>query len=593
MGYKRNHDNSATNQRSAAGARLHAPRLGATLLFSLLLPCTAYPQSFPGVLTGQYNNNRSGANLQEALLTPSNVAASTFGLLFTQTVDGDIFAQPLYVPNLTINGSVHNVVFVATMNNSVYAFDADSAQAALWHTSLGTPVVLGIAYGILSTPVIDTSSQTIFAATLSSQSGTQSFTLHALNLLTGNEVANITVLGAVGATGDNSQSTSCTAWDGTALAPPCIPFIPTEQLQRPALLEVTGEATILVGFGTRSGEEAVHPYHGWLFGYHYSGSHFTQTMIFNSTLNATQTGQPCSSTTPPTNLCGRGGGIWMSGRGPALDSTGVYVVTGNGGYGGTGTGNWGESALRLDSTGMVEDSFTPLSYTSLNGSDLDLGDAGAFLFTSPNATAQNLMLVAGKTGKAYVLNRANLGGFSSGNTGAIQTFTASSAGCGAGPGQSHCYEIHSLAYWHRASANSIFYTWPWGDSLRVWDFDTSSNRFKLDANQGAVISPNYPGGGLAVSANGDDNGIVWAIVPAAPVGGGETGALYAVDAINVSTVLWTSTDYWFASKFTIPTIANGKAYVPTSGSPASVSPSYAPQLRVYGLCATCSQAAQR
>ena len=558
-------------------------------LFLACIPLAAWSQNLQGVLTGQYDNNRTGANLQETILMPANVSPGTFGLLFTQPVDGDMWAQPLYVPGLTINGSVHNVVFVATMNDSVYAFDGDTPQPALWHASLGTPANLGMQMGILSTPVIDTNSKTIFVVSLSSQSGSRGFALHALDLLTGKEDARIAIQGAVAGTGDNSQSTPCTAWNGTEVPPPCIPFMPAEQLQRPALLELTANATILVGFGTRSGQEAVQPYHGWLFGYRYTGTAFTQTLIFNTTSNATQSGPPCSSETPPLNLCGRGGGIWMSGRGPALDARGIYVVTGNGGYGGTGTGNWGESVLRLDSTGAVKDSFTPSNYTALNQLDLDLGDAGMFLFTSPNATAQQLMLIAGKTGKAYVLNRAHLGGLTSGNTGAIQTFNASSAGCGAGPGQSGCYEVHSMVFWPRTSASPVFYTWAWGDSLRVWDFDTASNQFRLDAHQGIVNSPNYPGGGLALSANGDSNGILWAVLPVAAVGSGKTGALYAMDATNVSTLLWASTDCWFATKFTIPTIADGKVFVPSSGSPTSVTPSYAPQLRVYGPCSGCSQ----
>ncbi len=553
---------------------------------ALCLPCAAWPQTFQGVLTGQYDNNRSGANLQETILTPAGVSGG-FGLLFTQTVDGSILAQPLYIPNLSINNSVHNVVLVATMNNSVYAFDADTAQPALWHTWLGPPVMLGAATGILSTPAVDTSSNTVFVVSLSSQKGTQGYRLYALNLLTGTAAASIAIKGAVAGTGDNSQAQPCTAWNGAAVPPPCIPFMPAEQLQRPALLE--DGHTVFVGFGTRSGSEAVNPYHGWLFGYRFTGSAFAQTMIFNATLNATQTGQPCTGSSPPANVCGRGGGIWMSGRGPAADSTGVYVVTGNGGYGGAGTGNWSESVLRLNFQSVVEDSFTPSNFTGLNEADLDLGDAGEILFTSPNAAAQNLLLAAGKTGKVYVLNRASLGGFTSGNTGALQTFTASSAVCGAGPGQSGCYEIHSMAYWPRTSASSMLFLWPWGDTLRVWDFDANTNQFTPDANQGTVAATNYPGGGLAVSANGDNNGMVWAIVPAIPAGSGLQGALYVFDATNAGAPLWTSTDYWFAAKFTIPTVANGKVYVPSAASPASVSPSYAPQLRVYGLCTGCAR----
>ncbi len=564
--------------------------LVAALFLLLLLPGEALSQSFEGVLTGQYNTSRTGTNSSETILTPSNVNPSAFGLLFSVAVDGDIFAEPLYVPNLKINGSVHNVVFVATVNNSIYAFDADEAQPPLWHLSLGTPVNVGLMnVGILGTPVIDIAMNTIFLVTLSSQSSQEIFSLHAVDILTGTQLAHTAIRGAVPGTGDDTQSTPCTTGSGGVIPPPCIPFATRGLFQRPALLEDPTKTTVYLAFGTRLGNETTVPYHGWLFGYQFDGSTFTQTMIFNSTQNATQSGQACSTATPPTNQCGHGGGIWMSGRGPGLDPTGVYIVTGNGGYGGPYSGNWGESALRLSAAGIVVDAFTPYGFTSLNLHDLDLGDAGGILFTSTNPQAPNLMVSSGKTGGAYVLNRETMGGYRKGNNGAVQAFTATSNACGNGPGQNGCYEIHSMALWPRADAKDILYVWGWGDSLRVWDFNPANNRFTLDAHQGAIASPNYPGGGLTVSANGGIDGIVWAVVPQVTVGRWQQGALYAFDATNVSTPLWSSTDYWFATKFTTPVVANGKVYVPSSKSPGQVLPLYNPQLRVYGLCSSCAQ----
>jgi hypothetical protein len=193
-------------------------RCAVAIFVTLILPCAARAQSPTAVLTGQYNNYRTGANLAETTLTPSNVSASTFGFLFSQPVDANIFAQPLYVPGLTINGAVHNVAFVATLNHSVYAFDADTSQPALWQASLGTPVAVGTSseptIGILSTPVIDLSSQTLFVVTYTSESGAPVYRLHALNLLTGAEIKNIAIQGAVAGTGDDSQSTP--AFHGTA-----------------------------------------------------------------------------------------------------------------------------------------------------------------------------------------------------------------------------------------------------------------------------------------------------------------------------------------------------------------------------------------
>src|SRR5579862_8258059 len=570
-----------------------------TTILSLILLCPARAQSSPAVLTGQYNNSRTAANLNETTLTPSNVSPGTFGLRFTQLVDANIFGQPLYVPDLTINGAVHNVVVVATLNNSVYAFDADTSQPALWHVSLGTPVVVATAsepaIGILSTPVIDLGLQTLFVVSYTSESGAPVYRLRALSLLTGGEIANIVIQGAVTGTGDDSQSTPCVSWSGGTVAPPCIPFKAGEQLQRPALLENPVTATVYAAFGALSGAELTAPYHGWVLGYEYGGGAFTQTMIFNSTRAATQTGQACTGANAPANQCGHGAGIWMSGRGPALDATGIYVVTGNGGYGGPGTGNWGESVLRLSDAGVVEDSFTPIAFLDLNRGDLDLCDSGAILFTSSNVTAPKLVLAAGKTGVVSVMNRAGLGGMTAGNTGALQSFLATSAGCNTGPGRSGCYEVRSPALWNRTSGPTILYVWAQGDVLRVWDFDDATNQFRLDGHQGTVAAQNYPGGSLAVSASGNDNGIVWAILPTTGKGGGESGVqglgvLYAFDETNVGTQLWASTDYWFSTKFASPTIVNGKVYVPTSASPPSASPAYAPRLRVYGLCANCPQA---
>jgi hypothetical protein len=205
------------------------------------------------------------------------------------------------------------------------------------------------------------------------------------------------------------------------------------------------------------------------------------------------------------------------------------------------------------------------------------------------------MLVAGTTGVVSVLNRASMGGLSSANAGAVQTFTAATLGCGTGPGFAGCYEIHSPALWNRTTGNSALYVWAQGDVLRMWDFNPSTNLFHADANQGTLTAEDYPGGGLAVSANGNSDGIVWAVVPTNGQGSGESGSqgqgiLFAVGAENLGTQLWASTDYWFSTKFTIPTIGNGRVYVPTSALPASASPAYSPQLRAYGLCANCPQA---
>ena len=339
------------------------------LFLPAISPCAARAQS-TAVLTGQYNVRRTGANLTETTLTPSNVSPGTFGLLFSNPVDADIFAQPLYVPGLPIAGAMHNVVFAATLNNSVYAFDADTSQPPLWQASLGTPVPVGTVtqptVGILSTPVIDLNLKVIFTVTFTYESKTPVYRLHALNLLTGVEITNILVRGAVAGTGDDSQITPCVSGNSGVVAPPCIPFVAHEQFQRPALLEGAMGSTIYLAFGNLNGKEISTPYHGWMMGYAYSAGTFKQVMIFNTTQYAKQTGPACSDENPATNQCGHGAGIWMSGRGPALDETGIYTATANGGFGGAGTGNWGESVLRLNGSGGVVDSFTSSNYGVLN-----------------------------------------------------------------------------------------------------------------------------------------------------------------------------------------------------------------------------------
>lgn len=516
------------------------------------------------VLTGQYDVNRTGANLNETILTPGNVNSNQFGLLFTLPVDANVFAQPLYVPGVTVQGNVVNALYVATLNNSVYAYNADTG-ALLWQTSLGTAVPQNGApaslptLGVLSTPVIDAAASTLYVVAETLEGSSLVFRLHGINISTGAEpIPSVIIQGYVSGNGDNSTRQGCPS----GIAPPCIAFQAAEERQRPALLEANGN--IYVSFGTYSALETVVPYHGWLFVY--NASTLQQVGIFNSTPNGNaSSGQPLCI---PGNPCGHGGGIWMSGRGPAADSTGVYLVTGNGGY---GSGNWGESVLRLSPTAEELDYFAPSNYLYLNAQDLDLGDAGTILL--PNT---NLLVSAGKTGIVYVLNRSNLGGMVSGNTQVIQALQASPV-CGANASLSQCYEIHVPAYWARTGVNPVLYVWAWGDYLRA--FDLVGNYLVPDANPvNLLVAGNDPGGGLSVSANGSTNGIVWAVVAQSPTPPA-TGSLYAFNASNISQQLWTTVGNaadgtWLTTIFTAPMVANGKVYVPTSSN----------QVRVYGLC---------
>ncbi len=515
------------------------------------------------VLTGQYDVNRTGANLNETILMPANVNSSQFGLLNTLPVDANVYAEPLYVPGLTVQGAVVNVLFVVTLNDSVYAFNADTG-ALLWQTSLGTPWATDLAgmptCGILSTPVIDPGSSLMYVVAEDDENNTPVFRLHAINITTGVEpVPSVVIQGSVPGNGDNSARTACPP-SGTVQ--PCIPFVADEQRQRPALLEANGN--IYIGFGDYSADWRVVPYHGWLFAY--SATTLQQTAIFNDTPTTNASlGQPLC--VADLNYCGHAGGIWMSGRGPLADSNGVYLVTGNGGF---GSGNWGESVLRLNAAAQVQDYFTPSNYQLLNSQDWDLGDGGAILL--PNT---NLIVSAGKDGMVYVLNRANLGHMVNGDTQVIESLQAAPP-CGLVQivANANCYEIHTPAYWANTAANPVYYIWAWGDILRA--FDLVGNYLVPDGNPANTIAASgFPGAGLSISANGNTNGILWAIVPQST----GAGSLYAINASNVTQTLWWSANIpadgtWATTVFTQAVVDNGKVYVPTSSN----------QVRVYGLC---------
>ncbi len=394
---------------------VHSPKCKPLLIFSLVILCglnilTSHAQT--NVTTWHNDIGRTGQNLNETILTTSNVNATQFGKLFSQPVDGAIFAQPLYLSNVTIAGQQHNVVFVATENDSVYAFDADSNGGAntspLWQASLLTaahgaaagatafpaselsaditPVV-----GITGTPVIDSSSKTLYVVSKSLEGGKAVQRLHALDVTTGSEKFNgpVVITATVNGTGNGSVSGKLT-------------FDPMWENQRPALLLLNG--IVYVGFAAH-GDNG--PWHGWILGY--NASTLVQTGVFNASPN------------------GVGAGFWMSGAGLAADQLNpstlpygrMFVPTGNGDYTATtpynGTMDFGDSILRLDlSNGVptIQDEFTPSNQASLDGSDNDVAAGGLMVLpTQTTGSYPNLLVQTGKAGNTVVLNRENLGGY--------------------------------------------------------------------------------------------------------------------------------------------------------------------------------------
>jgi hypothetical protein len=505
------------------------------LYLSLVMALTVVPPTPAqvSIWTGQYDQGRDSANLAETILTTSNVNANQFGLLFTRAVDDYMYAQPLYIPQVTIGGAAHNVVYVATINNSVYAFDADipSLSAPLWQVNLGPPAahVVNSALphcGILSTPVIDTSSGTMYVVALTELSSKDSHSLHALDITTGNEKFGgpVAIAAHVRGTGSGSKNGVIT-------------FSSSLELQRPALLLLN--ETVYMGFARQKNEDDV-AFHGWEFGY--NATTLKQTFALNTTPN------------------GNEGGIWMSGRGPAADATGFTFITGNGDV---GNGNISESFVRYTANHTQTGLYTAPNWAALNTNDYDLGASGPLLIPGTK-----LLLGGGKTGLIYLLKTTN--------TGALQFVQSVQAtpGCSSSA-DSSCAQFHSPAFW-----NSLLYIWASNDALKAFSFGGGLLSTSPVFQNSQVAGP--PGGAaLAISAKGmtPGTGILWASVATQNASAAAVpGVLHAFNAANVATELWNSAmnpadQFGNLAKFVDPVVVNGRVYVAT----------FSDQLAVYGL----------
>jgi len=493
------------------------------------------------------------------------------------------------MPGLTINGAKHNVVFVATENNTVSAYDADdpSAAAPLWTTSLGAPmrtypgtentvpvppntVSCRDMYpqtGITSTPVIDPATGRIYVVSKNFENNDYSQRLHALDILTGKELLGgpVTISGSVPGT----------ALDGNGTA---VAFSAYHHLNRPGLLLQGGH--VFVAFASHCDDE---PYHGWIFAY--AADTLAQKSIYCTTPNGGGTnrisGRPGSGT----------GGIWQSGMGLVGAGTDIYFASGNGAYDSTNTGaQLGLSVghLQLTSAGLkVVDWFTPYNADAMNSRDLDYTTAPVLL---PDP---HVIVMGGKDGFLNVLDPMNLGQYHAGTSqSANQVIQQVSVG-----GHSHGGPV----YWNGPSGPTV-YLWPEKQSLRAYRFNGNTIATP-PASQFAGDLATHPGGTLTLSANGAaaGTGILWATFTSAQVDttSGQAGdawhyivpgVLYAFDASNLVMPLWTSTtnkardDLGNLAKFNPPTVANGKVYVASQVAPMSdTSSTAAAKLQVYGL----------
>lgn len=477
------------------------------------------------VLTANYGNDRSNANLQETTLTPANVATGRFGKLGSLPVDGQVFAQPLYVSGLAINGKgTHNVVYLMTQHNSVFAYDADSVATPdlLWHVNFGASVPntlfpdffdIDPEIGILSTGAIDLQANALYVVSETLQGTQPVFQLHALDLRTGAEILNgpATVAAQVPGTGDGSVNGIIT-------------FDPMWHIQRPGLLLANG--SVYFTFGSHGD---LGPWHGWLF--RYSASDLRETP---GVLVTTKTGS--------------GGSIWQSGRGLAADETGaIYAITGNGDY--DGINNFGESFLKVSNAPVpaISDWYTPPNWQALVDDDADLS-AGVGLIPGTH-----LLIGGDKDNNMYLVNGDNMG---HGVTGNVQTFQAVQTG-----------GIFNFAVWPKGNQTFVFVP---GLFSSFKAFAVTGGVFgtaPVSLSAGTIDNPYL---GLTLSANGsqDGSGILWATTgnhddDSLP------GTLHAFDASNLSNELWNSDmtggpdAVGTFAKFANPTVVNGKVYVPT------------------------------
>jgi Bacterial Ig-like domain (group 2) len=507
---------------------------------------TSNASGFAGVFTQHNDNFRTGQNPNETILTPMTVKSSTtFGKKFSQAIDGYAYAQPLYVPHVTIGGASHNVVFVATENDSVYAFDADSnagaAASPLWQANLisaahgaaagATPVSSGQAncgdlvpkIGITSTPVIDPSTATMYVETKSSEGGNFVHRLHALDITTGNEKFS----------GPAVISASVSASGGT------VTFDALHHLNRPGLLWLNG--LIYLAYASHCDNP---PYHGWLFAY--DASTLSQRAAFLTTPEATSNGGLA--------------GFWMSGAGIAADSdANIFITTGNGDFDTTNIPAQllGDTVMKLFFNGAsvsLLDYFTPYDQGSLDGGDTDLGSGGTLLLPDqPGANTHELIQV-GKSGTIYVINRDE---FTAGNLHYCKTCTTINTQI-AQEIQGAVGGLWNMpAYWN----NSVYFVGA-GDSLKSFSLVNGTFPTSASASTGAAIG--YPGATPSVSSNGNSNGIVWVIQAS-----GGAAVLHAYDPANGLASLYSSSGQGDRDtagsgvKFSVPTIANGKVFVGT------------------------------
>jgi hypothetical protein len=486
------------------------------------------------VLTYHNDNARTGGNLQETVLTPANVNSGQFGKLFSVPVDGQVYGQPLYLENVAVPGQgTHNVVYVATEHDSVYAFDADHGGAPLWQDSFINPAAgvtpipsadchcdaIAPEIGITSTPVIDPASGTLYVVgamkTAAGRRAGYVQKLFALDVATGAEKVGdgVSIKASMPGTGDGGSTMT---------------FSAKHHLQRAALLLLNG--VVYVSFTSHCD---IPPNHGWVMGYD------ARTLRRVSVFNTSPDGQQST--------------IWQSGAGPAADAAGqIYFITGNGSFDANAGGrNFGDSFVKLRarrSRLRATDYFSPFDQARLAAHDLDLGSGGLLLLPDQPGTIPHLLVGAGKEGTVYLLNRDHLGRFHRRVDQVVQELTKVISPSYGSP-----------AYFDAGGQRWIYYGGE-GDVLKAFPLVNG-----LLAPTPSSISPMTffsPGATPSISANGTSDGILWVLCA-------KPSALFAFDATNLGVELYDSTQAGTRDqldkvvRFTVPTVADGKVFVGT------------------------------
>jgi outer membrane protein assembly factor BamB len=528
-------------------------RFGVFVVFALLeqVLAGAQPGPAPGrspsqaamdAVTYHNDNGRTGQNLNETILTPFNVNATTFGLLGLIPVDGPVYAQPLYLSSVAIPGmGTHDVAYVATEHDSVYAFDAATGQT-LWQVSVlgagetpsddgGCGDAVTPEIGITATPVIDRTAgpQGAMYLTATSMDGDGNYfqRLHALDITTGAELFGgpTTIQASYPGTGDNSDGEN-------------VIFDPAQYFERSGLLLLNG--VVYTAWTSHCDYE---PYTGWVMGF--DASTLEMTRVLNVTPNGSQ------------------GAIWMSGAGLAADEAGnIYFLDGNGTFDTTlddngfpSQGDYGNGFIKLSTfDGLsVADYFVMWNVDELNAHDVDVGSGGALVLpdlTDDSGETRHLAVGAGKDWNIYVVDRDSMGGYDSSGNYIYQELDGA---------------LENGVFSMPAYFNHTVYYGPVEGSILA--FDLTDARLSPTPSSQTDTSFGYPGATPSISANGATNGILWAV----EFNQDAAGALHAYDALDLSNELYNSDEadsgrdnLGPVNKFITPTVANGRVYVGTT-----------------------------